>query len=181
MSSGAPSLRPSPPGLTVSHILFAGHRGFRPIPENIDDHESTFSALCCKRQSHSFPRASCSATSASRFDALRLCVFASLRFSGVGSNAETQRGLGQDAVDSIGRERAIAQKPSARLLTDEPGRATDEPGFGKRGDHGEDTKALSLATRSFNWKVSFGNPCSIRVPSVARLKILSKMKDFFLK
>src|SRR6266536_2542162 len=52
-------------------------------------------------------------------------------------------------------------------------------GFGKRGDDGEDTKALSLATRSFTWKVSFGNPCSIRVPSVARLKILSKMKDFF--
>jgi len=53
-------------------------------------------------------------------------------------------------------------------------------GFGKRGDHGEETKALSLATRSFTWKVSFGNPCSIRVPSVARLNILSKMKDFFL-
>src|SRR6266516_6265421 len=34
--------------------------------------------------------------------------------------------------------------------------------FGKRGDHGEDTKALSLATRRFTWKVSFGNPCSIR-------------------
>ena len=53
-------------------------------------------------------------------------------------------------------------------------------GFGKRGDHGEETKALSLATRRFTWKVSFGNPCSIRVPSVARLNILSKMKDFFL-
>src|SRR6266536_5560763 len=60
------------------------------------------------------------------------------------------------------------------------GKERNSYGFGKRGDHGEDTKALSLATRSFTWKVSFGNPCSIRVPSVARLKILSKMKDFFL-
>src|SRR6266496_6799377 len=38
----------------------------------------------------------------------------------------------------------------------------DSYGFGERGDHGEDTKALSLATRSFTWKVSFGNPCSMR-------------------
>src|SRR6266511_4254700 len=48
--------------------------------------------------------------------------------SGVGSSAETQRrrggktqrGLGQDAVDWIGQPRAIAEKPSASFLTDEP-------------------------------------------------------------
>src|SRR6266516_2174313 len=45
-------------------------------------------------------------------------------------------------------------------------------GFGKRGDHGEDTKALSLATRSFTWKVSFGNPCPV-------WPLASKVRDRF--
>jgi len=82
---------PSPRGLTVSHILFAGHRGFRPIPENIDDHESTFSALRCKRQSHSFPKASGWAASAGQFDALRLCVFAFYRPRFQRRDAKAQR------------------------------------------------------------------------------------------
>src|SRR6266496_5852063 len=36
---------PLPRGLTVSHILFAGHRGFRQILQKTDDSESTFSPL----------------------------------------------------------------------------------------------------------------------------------------
>jgi len=79
------------PGLTVSDILFAGHRGFRQIPEKTDDNQATCSPLHCRTESHSFPIASCWAASASRFDALRLCVLASWRLNGVGSNAETQR------------------------------------------------------------------------------------------
>jgi len=71
--------RPSSLGLTASHILFAGHRGFRQIPEKIDDHQATCSPWHCKGESHSFPTASCSAASASRFYALRLCAFAPLR------------------------------------------------------------------------------------------------------
>jgi len=114
---------PLPGGLTVSHILFAGHRGFRHILQKTDDHESTFSASHSHRESHSIPTASGLAASGSRFDALPLCVFASLRYKRrrfQRKDAETQRGRGQEAVDWIGRPRAIAENRSARLLTDEP-------------------------------------------------------------
>src|SRR5881394_2596804 len=40
MSLVPPSPRPSPRGLTVSHIFFAGHRGFRPLLEKTDANQS---------------------------------------------------------------------------------------------------------------------------------------------
>ena len=117
----------------MSHILFAGRRGFRQILQKTDDSESTFSPLPSHSDSHSIPTASGSAACASRFDVLRLCVFASLRLCVLTASfptqrrrgAKTQRGLGQDAVDWIGRPRAIAENRTARLLTDEPWTPSD--------------------------------------------------------
>ncbi len=54
------------------------------------------------------------------FASLRLCVFTASVPTPRRSGAKTQRALGQDAVDWIGRPPAIAENRSARLLTDEP-------------------------------------------------------------
>src|SRR6266542_3319151 len=76
---------------------FSGEKGARPHPSptavelRTGDNESTFSPSHCHIEGHSIPTTSGSAASASRFDALPLCAFASLRCKGVGSNAETPR------------------------------------------------------------------------------------------
>src|SRR6266498_4423117 len=76
---------------SVSHILFAGHAGFRQFLEKTDDNESTFSPSHSHSESHSIPTASGSAASGSRFDALRLCVFALERRRFQRRDAEAQR------------------------------------------------------------------------------------------
>ncbi len=54
------------------------------------------------------------------FASLRLCVLTASVPTQRRRGAKTQSGLGQDAVDWIGRPRAIAEKRSARFLTGEP-------------------------------------------------------------
>src|SRR6266498_4052952 len=54
------------------------------------------------------------------FASLRLCVLTASVPTQRRRGAKTQRGPGQEAVDWIGRPRAIAENRSARLLTDEP-------------------------------------------------------------
>src|SRR6266542_1424456 len=110
--------------------------------------------------------------------------------------AQSGRAATEEAIETR-RAEVTVQAITGEILghgwnTDSTRKEQEPLRLWKKRDHGEDqrgglrglsrlsTKALSLATRSFPWKVSFGNPCSIRVPSVARLKILSEMKDFFL-